>query len=81
MAQLVGLYNTPTASLQMDKTHSVTKVQDITLNNLMVRVEYCWSFGEKGNPFIAIEPRSEVVVSDRVLSMVQIEVSCVLMLN
>ena len=37
------LKNTPTASLQRGKTSPPTSVLDITLNNPMVRFQYCWS--------------------------------------
>ena len=43
---LPRLLNTPTASLQRGKT----SVLDITLNNLMVRFQQCWSFGDCGVP-------------------------------
>ena len=33
-------------------------VLDMTLNNLMVRFQWCWSFGGCKQPFIAIAPRS-----------------------
>ena len=29
-------------------------VLEVTLNNLMVRVQWCWNFGECGVPLIAI---------------------------
>ena len=45
----LGLKNTPTASLQRGKTPP-TSVLDMTLNNLMVRFQQCWSFGECGVP-------------------------------
>ena len=44
------LQNTPTASLQRGKTLS-TSVLDMTLNNQMVSIQYCWSFGECWVPF------------------------------
>ena len=35
-----------------------TSALDMTLNNLMVRFQEWWSFGECGLPLIAIAPRS-----------------------
>ena len=43
-----GLLNTPTASLQQGPPP--TSVLDMTLNNLMVRFQQCWSFGKCGVP-------------------------------
>ena len=34
-----------------------TNVQDRTLNNLMVRFQWCWSFGECGAPFPFYHPQ------------------------
>ena len=45
----LGMYNTPTASLQRGKTHTMS-ILDMTLNNLMVKFQQCWSFGECGVP-------------------------------
>ena len=59
----------------------------MTLNNQMVRFQQCWSFGECGVPLIDLLPSPPVslgprmVVSERLLSMGQIELNCVLMLN
>ena len=39
------LQNTPTTSLQRGKNTS-TSVLDMTLNNLMLRFQQCWSFGK-----------------------------------
>ena len=41
----LGLQNTLTASLQRGKD-SLTSVLDMTLINLTVSLQYCWSFGE-----------------------------------
>ena len=46
----LGLKNTLTASLQRGETPLPTSVLDMTLNNLIVRFEQCWSFGEYGVP-------------------------------
>ena len=51
-----------TAYLQKGKIPS-TSVLDMILNNLMVRLEWCWSFGECRVPFIGIVPRSALVWS------------------
>ena len=40
-----GLYNTPTASLLKGKTPAMSIV-DMTRNNLMLRFQWCCSFGE-----------------------------------
>ena len=40
-----------------------TSVLDMTLNNLMVRFQQCWSFGNAEYPFIAIAPRSTLARS------------------
>ena len=45
----LGLQNRTTASLKRGKTPQ-TSVLDMTLNNLMVRFQQCWSFGECGVP-------------------------------
>ena len=67
-----------------------TSVQDMTLNNQMVKFQYCRSFEY---PLIVIAPRARVVTPDRVLSMGQIErnrgfesllfllLNCILLLN
>ena len=39
------LHNTPTASLQKGRT-SLTSFLDMTLNNLMLMLQWYWSFGE-----------------------------------
>ena len=41
-----------------------TYALDITLNNLMVRIRYCWIWGNAEYPFIAIAPRSTQAQSD-----------------
>ena len=41
----------------------LTSVLDMTLNNLMVRFQQCWSFGNVEYPFIAIAPRSTLARS------------------
>ena len=45
----LGLQNTLTAPLKRGKT-PLMSVLDMTLNNLMVRIQQCWSFGECGVP-------------------------------
>ena len=47
MLYLWGMRNTP--SLQRGKSPT-TSVLDVTLNNLMVKLQWCWSFGECGVP-------------------------------
>ena len=72
------LQNTPTASLQRDKT-SPMSVLDMTLNYLMVEL-----WGMQSTPLLSSLPGSlwsGVVAPDRVLSMGQTELNCVLMLN
>ena len=39
-------YNTPTASLQRSKNPHSTSVLVMTLNNWMVKFQWCWSFGK-----------------------------------
>ena len=56
---------------------SASSVQDMTLNNLMVRFQYCWSFGEC-IPLLPGPLWPGVVAPDRVLSMGQIELNCML---
>ena len=49
-----------------------TSVMDMTLNNLMMRFQQYWSFGECGVPLYAIAPRSTLaglVAPDRALSI------------
>ena len=47
LTQSAGVVNTPTAPLQRGETpHLPTSVLDMTLNNLKVRFQQCWSFGE-----------------------------------
>ena len=46
---------------------------DMTLNNLMVRLQLCWSFGEYGVYFHCHHSQA-VVAPDKVLSMGQIEI-------
>ena len=53
----LGLSNTLTASLQRDKTPTPASVLDMTLNNLMVMFQSCWSFGKCEVSFIATAPR------------------------
>ena len=43
------LWNTPTAPLQRGMT-PLTSVLDMTLNNLMVKFQWCWGFGICGAP-------------------------------
>ena len=61
------------------------KCPNMTLNNLMVRFRWCWSFGEYGVPLsLPMLPgrlSPGMVTPDRVLSMGQIELNCVLMPN
>ena len=45
----LGLYNTPTPPLQRGKFPPMS-VLEMTLNNLMVRFQRCWSFGEFREP-------------------------------
>ena len=45
----LGPWNTPAASLQRGKTPPMS-VLDMTLNNLMVQFQQCWSFVECGVP-------------------------------
>ena len=73
------LQNTLTTSLQRCKTPPMS-VLDMTRNNLIVWFQKCWSFGECRVPlYCPLWPG--VVAPDRVLSMGQIEVNCILMLN
>ena len=62
-----------------------TSVLDMTLNNLMVRFQWCWSFGEYGVPLHCHSSQVHiwpwVVAPDRALSMSQIELNFVLMIN
>ena len=44
------LLNTPTVPLQSGKPPHSMSVQDMTLNNLMVRFQWCWNFGKCGVP-------------------------------
>ena len=53
---------TPTASQQRSKTPP-TSVLDITLNNLMVSLQWCQSLGNAEYPFIAIALRSILALS------------------
>ena len=69
--------NTSTASLQKGKT-SPMSVLNMTLNNLVMRLHECWSFKECRVPLYCY---IGVIATDRVLSMGQIELNCVLMLN
>ena len=48
LLSLLGLYNTP---LKRGKRQHPTSVLDITLNNLMVRFQWCWSERECKVPF------------------------------
>ena len=80
----LGLQNTLTASLQRGKI-PLTSVLFMTLNNLMVIFQLCWSFREcGGTPLLPSFPGQLwpwVVEPDRVLFMGQIEISYVLILN
>ena len=72
------LQNTQTASRQRDKTQPSMNALDMTLNNLMV----IW--GMQSTPSIPLLPGllwPRVVALDRVQSMGQIELNCVIMLN
>ena len=60
-------------------SHSMS-VLDMTLNNLMVKLQYCWSFGECG-VFLCCHCSQVHSGPDRVLCMGQIELNCELMLN
>ena len=65
------LKNTLTAPLQRDKILPPISLLGMTLNNLMVRLQYCWSspsFSSLLGPFC-----HGVVAHDRVLSMDQTE--------
>ena len=57
----------------------------MTLNNMMVRFPSCWNFwGMQSIPSLPLLPgplRPGVVAPDRFLSMVQIELNCVSILN
>ena len=57
-----------------------TSVLDMTLNNLMVRFQWYWSFGECGAPLHChrsqVHSGFRLVAPDRVLSMGQIELKC-----
>ena len=61
------------------------KCPEMTLNNLMVRFQKCWSSGDMQSthslPSLPAPLPPGVVASDKVLSMDQIELSCVLTLN
>ena len=52
---------------------------NMTLNNLMARLQYCWSFGKLSSLPGQFWPG--VVAADKILSMSQIELNSVLMLN
>ena len=61
-----------------------TSVLDMTQNNLMVTFQQFWDIGMQRTPLLPSLPgplRPEVVAPDRVLSMGQIELNCVLMIN
>ena len=62
-----------------------TTVGDITPNNLMVRFQWCWSLGgmqsNSSLPSLRGPLWFGVVAPDSVLSMGEIELNCVLMLN
>ena len=68
----LGQQNTQTSSLQKSKSPP-TSVLDMILNNPMVRLQKCWSFGECGvslSVFSLLRPLYPgVVVFHRVLSM------------
>ena len=78
------LQNIQTAFLQRGKTLT-TSILDIKRNNLMVRLQWCWSFGEcrvlLSLPSLPSSLWLGVVAPHRVLSMEQIELNCILMLN
>ena len=74
IAQSAGLYNTPTASLQNDKTPA-NEHPDMTLNNLL----QLW--GMQSTPSLPSLPDTlwpGVVVPEKFLSRGQIELNCVL---
>ena len=48
-ASRLGVQNTPTVSLQRSTTPPAS-VLDMTVNNLMVRLQHCRSFGVHGEP-------------------------------
>ena len=80
----LGLQNTPATYLQRCKTLPMS-VLDITPNNLIVRLPYCRSFGEcrvpNSLPSLPGPLWLGVVAPDRILSMGQIELNCVLILK
>ena len=65
--------------LRWGKT-ALTRVLDITLNNMIAKLHESWSFGECKVP-LHCPLWSEEVAPHRVLSMGQIELNCVFMLN
>ena len=69
----LGLQNILTAPLQRSKTFPLMSVLDMRLNNLMVRFQWCWGFGEYREPTsLPLLPGplwSSMVVPDRALSM------------
>ena len=76
----LGLYNTLTASLQGGETPlPATSVLDMTLNNLMLRFQWCWSFGGMwSTSSLTLLPGPlwpGVVAPDRVLSVCRIELN------
>ena len=61
-----------------------TSVQDMTLNNLIVRFQWCWGFGEWQYPLFPLlfgPLWPGMVAPDRTLFMSQIKLECIRMLN
>ena len=69
----LGLQNTPTASLQIGKTPSIS-VQDMTLNNVMA-TEHWGMHSTSSLPSLQGPLWTGVVAPDRVLSMDLIELN------
>ena len=67
------------------RTPSTDKCPDMKLNNLMVRLQWCWHFGEcrvpSSFPSLPGPLWPGLVALDRALSMGHIELNCVLMVN
>ena len=74
------LQNPSTASLKRGKHPPKTCAPDMTLNSLIVRFQWYWSFGECGAPLHCHRSLIHLVAPDRSLSIGQIELNCVLML-
>ena len=81
LSSQLGLYNTPTASLQRGKTPTSKRVLDMTLSNLMVILEL---WGIRSTPSLPLLPGSlwpRMVAPNRVLPTGLIEPNCMRMLN